>query len=224
MKLKILIYPGLLLLLVSLAMAFNLNVVCPGYAFLPGDEVSCNLRLDEDIPRSIFGLQFVIRAGGLTEADGFFQPFDPLAGSSGGLSQPTVLFTLMPFLIEAGSIAEINLEIPPGTLDGDYQVFLEDRIYSEGTPFGSTPGIIRVRALGGPVAGRLGDVTGDGIITLDDAIMVARHALSIVTITNPTALMAADVACLENTINLNDAVAIARVALGILPESSLGCV
>lgn len=220
MKPKTLIYLGFLLMLVSLVTAFNLDVICPSQAFLPGDEISCNLRLDEEIPRSIFGLQFIVQAEGLMEADGFFQPFDPLVGSSGGLGGQSLLFTLMPFAVPAGKAAEINLEIPPMTLDGDYPVSLNDFTIANGgsLAFGSIPGIIRVRALGGPVGGRLGDVTGDGIINVLDILPIIDH------ITGKTPLPAelllpADTNC-DGTINVLDIGIIIDLIIGKISQIS----
>ncbi len=218
MKPKILIYPGLLLMLVSLVTAFNLDVICPGYAFLPGDEVSCNLRLDEGIPESIFGLQFAVQAEGLTDADEFFQPFDPLVGSSGGLGGQTLLFTLTPFAVPAGNVAKINLEIPPGTLDGDYEVSLEDRIYSEETTFGSTSGIIRVRALGGPVAGRLGELNGDGEINVLDILLIIDHITGKASLPAEV-LLPADTDCNGN-INVMDIQVIINLIIGRVNQIS----
>ncbi len=177
---KIFIYGGTLLMLFSLAAAFNLDVVCPNYAFLPGDEVSCRLHLNQDISQNLFGMQFVIQAENLGPAERFFQPFDPLVGRSGGPEMPTVLFTLLPFAVEAGDIAQVNLAIPPETSDGDYPVSLESRILSgipdgiAGTTFDSNGDIIYVRAFG-RVGGMPGDVNVDGRINVLDILKIIEH-------------------------------------------------
>ena len=61
----------------------------------------------------------------------------------------------------------------------------------------------------------LGDVDGDNIITINDAILVARHTLNILQL-DQNSFDAANADCFEG-ITINDAIKIARVALNIIP-------
>jgi glucuronoarabinoxylan endo-1,4-beta-xylanase len=66
--------------------------------------------------------------------------------------------------------------------------------------------------------GLTGDVNGDGMVTIVDAMLIAQHVAGM----NPSGFIVAnaDTNC-DNTVNINDALLVARYAAGLL--TSLGC-
>ena len=98
------------LFMISFATAFTIDVVCPKDNVIPGEKITCDLNLIEDVPTgTIFGAQFVVNAPGFTADTTFFTATAPVLGSSSGIGKQTLLYKMSTDGQTKGNIGKINL-------------------------------------------------------------------------------------------------------------------
>jgi hypothetical protein len=142
-------------------MLFNIDINCPAAIVAPGDTITCQLRLDSDVPKGeVFGAQFVINALGFTAGTPFFTPTPPVNGKSGGLGVQTLLYKGTDDGQTADEVATFNLIA--GSKEGIFKIYLSNlEIVS-----GSIPDAITIVAV--EICNDKRDNDGDGFIDCAD--------------------------------------------------------
>lgn len=118
---KLFINVLIFLMLVSFATAFTIDVVCPKDSVAPGEKITCDFNLIEDVATGkIFGAQFVISATGFTADTTFFTATAPVLGSSSGLGKQTLLYKMTADGQSKGNLGKANFVA--GTTAGTYDI------------------------------------------------------------------------------------------------------